>query len=176
MPDRPDSALGFFPPAQVAQVVNRWRRLYDPYVDSIEPHITLVYPLNLTVEEWQIQRAAYTACLEGFAPFKILITRLNRFLSPALVLWLQPEDGGTIVRMHRQLEEHFPAYIQPPPPPFSFVPHMTVGFFDTLENLEAAQQKIAADLTRLEFEVSELVFAAETEQGKWGRVDGISLG
>jgi 2'-5' RNA ligase len=175
MPDRPDSALAIFPPAQVTQVVNRWRRLYDPNVDAIEPHITLFYPLNLSVEEWPAQRSVFTACLDGFAPFRIEITRLNRFLSPARVLWLQPEDGGTITRMYRRLEERFPAYVEPPPPPFSFVPHMTVGFFNALADLEEAQEKIASELTSLEFEVSEVSFAAQTEQGKWGRVDGIRL-
>jgi len=175
MPDRPESALAFFPPAAVAQVVNRWRRVYDPYVDTIEPHITLVYPLNLTAEEWPAQRAAFTACLEGFAPFPVEITRLNRFLSPGMVLWLEPEDGGQILRMYWKLQERFPAFIEPPVPPFTVVPHMTVGFFNSLEALETAQQKIAAELTCLEFELNELVFGAQITQGKWGRVDGIKL-
>jgi 2'-5' RNA ligase len=144
-------------------------------VDSIEPHITLVYPLRLTVEEWPAQWVAFAACLEGFAPFRIEITRLNRFLLPARVLWLQPEDGGIITRIYRRLEERFPAYVEPPLAPFSFVPHMTVGFFDTLAALEEAQEKIASELTRLEFEVSEVAFAAQTAQGKWGRMDGIRL-
>jgi 2'-5' RNA ligase len=175
MPDRPDSALAIFPPAQVTQVVNRWRRWYDPNVDTIEPHITLVYPLNLAVEEWPAQRATFAACLEGFAPFRIEITRLNRFLSPVRVLWLQPEDGGTITCMYRRLEERFPDYVEPPQPPFSFVPHMTVGFFNSAAALEEAQQKIASELTSLEFEVNEVAFAAQMAQGKWGRVDGIRL-
>ena len=175
MPDRPESALAFFPPASVAQVVNRWRRLYDPNVEAMEPHITLVYPINLTAEEWPAHRAAFAACLGGFAPFRVEITRLNRFLSSALVLWLQPEDGGTITRMYRRFAEHFPAYIVPLQSPLSFVPHMTVGFFDSLEALQEAEQKIAAELTCLEFEVNELVFGTQTEQGKWGRVDGIKL-
>ncbi len=176
MPDRPDSALFFFPPAAVAQVVNRWRRVYDPTVDTIEPHITLVYPLNLTTQEWPAQRAAFAACLEDFGPFHVEITRLNRFITPGLVLWLEPEDGGTIRRMYRRLEEHFPAFIEPPPPPFSMTPHMTVGFFDQIEALERAQHAIAAELTCLEFDLTELVFGASLGQGKWGRVDGILLG
>jgi 2'-5' RNA ligase len=176
MPDRPDSALLFFPPAAVAQVVNRWRRIYDPNVDTIEPHISLVYPFNLTAAEWPAQRTAFAASLEGFGPFHIQITRINRFLSPGLVLWLEPEDGGVIVRMYRRLEEHFPTLIEPPRPPFSVVPHMTVGFFDRLEDLEVAQQHIAAELTCLEFDVTELVFGASIGQGKWGRVDAIRLG
>ena len=176
MPERPESALAFFAPPAVAQVGNRWRRLYDPYVATIEPHITLVYPLNLTAEEWPVQRAAFAASLEGFSPFRVHITRPNRFLTPGMVLWLQPEDDGTIVQMYRRLEEHFPAYIEPPRPPFSFVPHLTVGFFKTLEVLEEAQQRIAAELTPLEFEVDELAFAAQTQPGKWGRLDGIPLG
>ena len=175
MPDKPDSALAIFPPAQVMQVVNRWRELYDPNVNAIDPHITLVYPLSLAVEAWPAQRAAFAACLEGIAPFLIEITRLNRFLSPALVLWLQPEDNGMINRMYRRLEKRFPAYIEPPQPPFSFVPHMTVGFFQSIEALEEARQNITNELTCLEFEASEVVFAAQTEQGKWGRVDGIRL-
>ena len=44
-----------------------------------------------------------------------------------------------------------------------------------LAALEEAQEKIASELTRLEFEVSEVAFAAQTAQGKWGRMDGIRL-
>jgi 2'-5' RNA ligase len=175
MPDKADSALFFFPPAAVAQVVNRWRRIYDPNVDMIELHITLVYPFNLTTEEWPAQRAAFVTCLKGFTPFHIEIHRLNRFLSPGLVLWLEPEDGGVIIQMYRRLEERFPAFIETPRPPFSIVPHMTVGFFDSLEDLEEAQQRIAAELTCLEFEVNELVFGASIGQGRWRRVDSIRL-
>jgi 2'-5' RNA ligase len=175
MREKPDSALAIFPPAKVIQLVNRWRRWYDPNVDVIEPHITLVYPLTLAVEEWPAKRTVFAACLEGFGPFRVKITRLNRFLSPGLVLWLQPEDSGTITRIYRRLEERFPAYVEPPQPPFSFVPHMTVGFFNSLTALEEAQQKIASELTSLEFKVSEVAFAAQTAQGKWGRVDGIRL-
>jgi 2'-5' RNA ligase len=175
MPDRPDSALFFFPPPEVAQVVNRWRKVYDPNVDSIDPHISLVYPFNLTAVEWPAQRAAFVASLQGFCPFHIEITRLNRFINPGLVLWLEPDDGGEIVHMFYHLQERFPAFIDLPRPPFSMVPHMTVGFFDTLADLEQAQHNIAAELTCLEFDVTELVFGASIGQGKWGRVDGIEL-
>jgi len=176
MPDRPDSALFFFPPAEVAQVVNRWRRVYDPNVDSIEPHITLVYPFLLTAQDWPAQRAAIAACLEGCPSFHVEITRLNRFVTPGLVLWLEPEDGGAIVRMFHLLQAHFPEFIELPRPPFAVVPHMTVGFFDQIEALEEAQHHIVAELTRLEFDITELVFGASIGQGKWGRVDGIRLG
>ncbi len=170
-----DSALVIIPPAQVSQVVSRWCRWYDPNMEAIEPHITLFYPLNLTVEEWTAQRAAFSACLEGFTPFRVEMTRLNRFLSPMPILWVQPEDGGTIQRMYQRLEERFPEYIEPSQPLFSFVPHMTVGFFNSLATLEEAQEKIASELTRLEFEVSEVAFVAQTAQGHWGRVGGIRL-
>ena len=129
----------------------------------------------VAVEDWPAQKPAFAACLEGFAPFHIVIRRLNRFLTPGLVLWLEPEDGGVILRMYRRLEEHFPAFIIPPPPPLSMTPHMSVGFFDQIEDLEEARQKIAAELTCLEFEVTELVFGAPIGLGQWGKVDGIEL-
>ncbi len=179
MPEKAESALAIFPPAPVAQVVDRWRRLYDPYVDNMEPHITLVYPLKLSVAEWFTRRDAFAACLESFTPFRIQIHRLNRFLSPAMVLWLEPEDGGMITRMYKLLEDSFPAFIDPPQPPFSFVPHMTVGFFSSLAGLEKAQQEISAELPGLElaFQVNEVAVGASLAgQGKLEKIDIIRLG
>ena len=80
MAEKTDSAKAIFPPVQVAWAVNRWRRMYDPYVKAIGPYVKLFYLLKLAMEAWLAQRTAFTACLEGFPPFRIEITRLDSFL------------------------------------------------------------------------------------------------
>jgi 2'-5' RNA ligase len=169
-----ESALAIFPPAEISQTIDSWRRVYDPYVAIIPPHITVVYPLGIPPQVWPEVRPIFIQCLAQFQPFQIKITTLNSFLSPQLVLWLQPEDNKVIRNLHTVLEERFPGYI--PRGPLTFVPHLTLGFFVSRKKLEQAQRKISRELEHMEFMVEELVYAALGEDKRWELVDHLPLG
>lgn len=169
-----ESALAIFPPAEISQTIDRWRRVYDPYVAITPPHITVVYPLGMPPQVWPEVRPIFIQCLAQFKPFQVKITTLNSFLSPQLVLWLQPDDNEVISSLHMVLEERFPGYI--PRGPLTFVPHLTLGFFVSRKKLEQAQRKISRELEQMEFVVEELVYAALGEDKRWELVDHLSLG
>jgi 2'-5' RNA ligase len=169
-----ESALAIFPPAEISQTINRWRQIYDPYVDIIPPHITVVYPLGISPQVWPEVRPIFVQSLEQFQPFQVKISTLNCFLSPQIVLWLQPEENEIICSMHTVIEERFPGYIHRGS--LNFVPHMTLGFFESRKKLEQAQQKISRELKPIEFMVDKLVYATLGEAKRWELVDHLPLG
>jgi 2'-5' RNA ligase len=169
-----ESALAIFPPAEIMQNINRWRQIYDPYVDIIPPHITVVYPLGISPQAWTEVRPIFLQIVGQFQPFKVKINTLNSFLTPQIVLWLQPENSEVISDLHLVIEERFPGYIHRDALPF--VPHMTLGFFASPKKLEQAQRKICKELKPMEFTVDELIYAALGEDKRWKLVDHLPLG
>jgi len=169
-----ESALAIFPSAEISQTIDRWRRVYDPYVALIPPHITVVYPLGISPQVWPEVRPIFIQSLAQFQPFQVKITTLNSFFSPQMVLWLQPEENEVISCLHTVLEERFPGFI--PRGPLTFVPHLTLGFFVSRKKLEQAQYKISREFKSMEFTVEELVYAALGEGKRWELVDHLPLG
>jgi 2'-5' RNA ligase len=164
-----DGALFIAPPQRVQAKIVPWRRIYDPeHWRLIPPHITVAYPF-VRAEDWPAAQPALAECLAAFPPFWITLSELAAFEQPEVVLWLRPDDEGALVRIHVALAELFPTYF--PPGPLPFVPHLTLGFFDSVAGLTQARAAIAARLSRLwrplRFRVAALHYAVCAAGGVW---------
>lgn len=164
-----DGGLGLLPSRRVRARVIPWRRLYDPeHWRTIPPHITLAYPF-VRQEDWAAFRPALEGCLAAFRPFWVTLARLGVFEDPQAVLWFRPDDGGMITRIYSALSQRFPSYMQTGPLPF--VPHLTVGFFDSREAMDAAKARIEAAWQPLRFRVRALEYAVYCEDCVWRMID-----
>ncbi len=173
-----DGALLLLPSRRVQARVIPWRRLYDPeHWRTIPPHITLAYPF-VRQEEWTALRPALAGCLAAFRPFWVTMARLGSFEAPQAVLWFRPDDGGTITRIYSTLSQCLApcaqSYMQPGPLPF--VPHLTVGFFDSSEELDAAKARVEAAWQPLRFRARALQYAVHCADCVWRMVDELPLG
>ena len=167
------SGLGVFPSADIAAQVNRWRRDYDYAVDIIAPHITVTYPPFVPEADWALARPQLAACIGELEPFDVALRTTNIFESPARVLWLVPEDGGCLLHIQAILAERFPQYV--PAMELPYVPHMTLGFFDSPEAQAVARARVESELSPMRFHVAELIFMVHT-QGVWAWHDRLPLG
>lgn len=166
-------ALFITPSQRVQAKIVPWRRIYDPaHWRLIRPHITVAYPF-VRAEEWPAARPALVECLRAFPPFWITLAELAAFEQPGAVLWLRPDDGGALARIHAALAASFPAHF--PPDPLSFVPHLTVGFFDSVTELAQARETIAAVWQPLRFRVAGLRYAVCAAGGLWRTCDAAPL-
>ena len=168
-----DGALGVFFSKEVSQVIDKWRRVYLPQHREIPPHITVVYPPFVPLDEWPSVRAAVAECLRAFHHFDVTLKELGTFPGPPHVLWLKPEDGGNLSRIHAALVERCPSYVSDPA---SYVPHVTVGLFDTQEALSKARDAIPAEIVPLHFRVDELSYAVRGGYGVWYVYEQLVLG
>ncbi len=173
-PIRGDGALTVVLPEELHRRILPWRRAYDAKHIHIPSNITVVYPPFVREPEWAAARSALAQVLAGFSTFETTIRTVGGFGGEPLVLWLKPEDEGTLARIHAALEDAFPAWV--PPMPWEFVPHVTIGFFDTEAALENARRHILSELEPMRWRVSALSYLTMGEDGVWRVLDRLALG
>jgi len=169
-----DSGLGFFPPREIGLEIDRWRRIYDPHHEGIRPHITVAYPPFIPEKDWGMNRPALVELLKNFQPFSVTLRELGTFAGSPSVLWLRPEDDGNLSRLHSALAGHLPAYILTLP--VGYVPHLTLGFFESQEALAEAQKAILSEIKPLHFQADELIYMVFGDDGVWRTRDRLALG
>jgi 2'-5' RNA ligase len=169
-----DSALIVVVPEVLSREIAAWRRAYDPNHRAIPPHITVVYPPFVPVDKWPQARAGLASRIRQFEPFEVVFRELATFEGPPAVLWLRPEDGGILSRLNAAIAELMPEYVAALL--FEYVPHLTIGFFASGEELEAARHAVDASLPPLRFRVEALAYTVFDAQGSWHKYDEVLLG
>lgn len=174
IPKPGDGALLILPSRRVSARIVPWRRVYDPeHWRLIPPHVTVAYPF-VREEAWAGVREDFVRALAAFPPFWITLADLGTFEHPQSVLWLRPDDGGMLARIHAALTAQFPDYVQGGP--LGFIPHLTVGFFDTQEDMATATATIAAAWQPIRFRVRALTYMTLCPDSSWCVCDAIPLG
>ncbi len=59
-----------FPEFQNINTINEIRETYDPFVNNVSPHITLVFPFESKIKEYQLRNWMNEA-LKGVKPFNV---------------------------------------------------------------------------------------------------------
>lgn len=100
------------------------RRKYDPTVDLIEPHLTVVFPVPESLGKGNLVRHC-TAVLQGWRPFPVAAGPLTK--SPDHWLFLTLRQGADVVtELYRDLHGGLLAdYARPE----IFQPHLGLGHF-----------------------------------------------
>ena len=157
-----------------AAYVDTFRRRYDPHVDLIMPHITLAFAAELDACDWMPFRSRIQAALADMPPFDLQVRAVDTF-PDSLVLWLKPDDpDGQVATLRNCIMSTFHGVEFDHAD--NFVPHISIGFFETPEQLEAARTVVARELVPFTFHVSYLSFLQADEGNVWRCVDTVELG
>jgi len=124
-----------------ARRVNKFRKRYDPQVDLIEPHITLMFPVPESIGENNLINHLKSV-LRGRQPFPIHLQGLQRSWDDYLFLVVQ-EGKTDIIGLHNEIYTGVLADCRKAELPY--VPHLTLGVFaknanEYSEALEAAKR------------------------------------
>lgn len=116
-------ALASFPEADTV-FIDRIRRKYDPTVDLIETHLTVVFPVPESLGKGELVRHC-TAVLQGWRPFPVTAGPLVK--SPDHWLFLTLRQGAAVVtELYRDLHSGLLGdYARPE----IFQPHIGLGYF-----------------------------------------------
>jgi 2'-5' RNA ligase len=161
-------------PRQISARIDRWRSRYDPSFRNVPPHITVTCPPFVPHEEWERVQPLAVRCLARFAPFRVQLEHLDVFWGSPSYLWLAPEDGGSLTRIHQALTQLIPEYM--PPLPFVYLPHVTIGAFSSDCDLLVAKEAIHSAWKPCLFELTELVYTAPDERSVWCVCSHLPLG
>lgn len=125
-----------FPQIENAEIIDELRDRYDPLAPLIRPHITLAFPFET---DWSADRVQgiLTDVARDVAPFELRLSGLSR-QSDAFGHWLflnLSDETGALSLLHRRL---YADGLRAFRPAAAFVPHMTLGRFETAEAMERA--------------------------------------
>lgn len=168
------TALGIIPPSDVCDVIDPWRRKYEPLAVHFPPHITLVYPPFIQPEEWPVFSLELADCLASVEPFEIRLEQIELFKGFPMALWILPVDQGQLAGLRTELEGRFPHQIQALP--FDYTPHLSVGTFNDLAALEAARSAVEAAWQPQQFLVDRVFFLVQQAGGRWSMRDFLRIG
>lgn len=169
-----ESGLAIFTPASVNARLAKWTRAFNPYHDLIAPHITVAYGGFAPIDAWRMNRPAFAKVIGAIQPFEVTLTSTGIFESDEFVLWLKPEDDGSLMQLRSALAQKFPLYFPADLRPY--VPHLTIGFFESRDALLQAQSIVRNELTPIRFRADVVTFMVFGEEGKWGNADHLHLG
>jgi 2'-5' RNA ligase len=167
-------ALVILLPRKVTQQIAGWRARFDPYHLTIPAHITVMYPPFISLPDWPDARVALAYVVAGLPAFDVALARAGAFQAPQHVLWLDPQDDGTIRRLEERVRNHLG--LAPSPPPFEFTPHVTLGFFEDEAALHQAEAEVSATLTPVTFRAERVAYFVCQDDRTWRPVEELSLG
>jgi 2'-5' RNA ligase len=117
-------ALVFYPKTDQASI-NEIRHKYDPMVDLIEPHVTVLFPVSEQIGEDNLI-THIESVVKNHAPFEVHLGGFHKSADHWLFLTLQ--RGNEEVRaLHRSLYTGPLANLRRDD--IEFVPHVSLGFF-----------------------------------------------
>ncbi len=169
-----DRGLVALLPLHIRAAVDIWRRAHDPNSDVVPPHITVAYPPFVPEEQWPGVRLAVRQCLSRFHPFQILLHGLGTFETDHYVLWLRVEDEGQLSRIRAALMHCLPQYV--PALPFDYVPHVTIGIFESRSDMDKVQEVVRPNMKPQRFTVRRLTYLSPDQRGVWSVCSHIPLG
>jgi poly(A) polymerase len=166
-----ETGLIILPPPEVRTEVDMWRRIFKAYQGSMTPHITIVYPF-VPQKIWEASRRATVDTLRNIHPFKVKLRELGAFIHDESVLWLKPEDGDKLLKIRAKIQQIFSTHM--PASSLAYVPHLTLGFFKSVQELHKARKTVQKQIEPLEFTVDKIIYAVFIDVG-WRIHDHINL-
>jgi 2'-5' RNA ligase len=121
-------SLVYYPQIDISKI-NEFRRKYDPYVDVIDAHITMVFPVPDKIGKDALTKHIDKK-LSNWNPFEITINGLKKSWDHWLFLVLQ-EGEQEVVKLHDDLYTGILGpYVRSD---IEFIPHIGIGLFVTGE-------------------------------------------
>jgi len=153
-----------FPPKDVQDAANSYRKRFDPHYSLIPPHLTL-----REAEPWDpptLERAVehLSAVAAELPPADVTLNRFSTFYPVANVVYMALGNPDPLVRMHEAICR---GPLKLKESKYSFTPHLTVAQNvgnDEMHDIYASLRPKPLSLT---FRVDRIHLLYQTENGAW---------
>lgn len=117
--------IAMFPSKALQDIVNSYRKRYDPHYALIPPHITLKYPFDMEDHEIAETINKIREIAKTIPPIPIKVTKVSSFHPVNNVLYLKVEEDEHLNELQNKLNQEEVGLEDNRH--YSFVPHLTIG-------------------------------------------------
>lgn len=161
-----------FPSKKLQDIVNSYRKRYDPNYSLIPPHITIKYPFDSTEENIHKVAKYLEEVSADMRPFLLRVLKVSTFQPVNNVIYLKIEPTSDLVALQQKLQND----LMGSDSEFAFVPHITLG--QQLTNAEHAD--VFGQISMLDLRHEEMIdrfhLLYQLENGSWTVYETFRLG
>jgi 2'-5' RNA ligase len=165
--------IAIFPSKKLQDLVNSYRKRYDPHYALIAPHLTLKDPFDVEDEdELKEMTRQIHEISDNIQPFNLNVYKVGSFHPVNNVIYFKVKEDESLNKLHEQLYQE-ELYTEKP---YNFVPHITLAqklpdeeHHDVLESLKMM------DIDHTE-PVDRFQLLYQLENGSWTVYETFHLG
>ena len=161
-----------FPSKSLQDLVNSYRKRYDPHYALIAPHLTLKNSFEASEDNAKQFANQLREIAKGFEPFPLKTTKISSFQPVNNVIYLKVEPEQNLEDLHNKINQQF----NEDKLDYSFVPHITVG--QKLSNDEHSDVFGSLRMLKMEHEetIDRFHLLYQLENGAWTVFETFRLG
>jgi 2'-5' RNA ligase len=164
--------IALFPSKKLQDLVNSYRKRYDPHYALVPPHLTLKTAFEASEDEVKMIAQELHKAAEDAKPLKISIKKVSSFSPVNNVIYLKVEPTEELQELHEKL--HTGSLNSQPE--YSFVPHITIG-----QNLSDDEHSdVLGSIKMLDIQHEEVIdrfhLLYQLENGSWTVYETFLLG
>lgn len=171
-----ETAIIIVPPPDICAYADHYRSLYMPdQVQAIEPHVTVLSPF-VPYDRLDEARPKLVEALAECSHTRLSLRSFGIFQEEG-VLFLELADHERVLAIYRAIFARFPEC-----PAYggkhgeNWRPHMTVGSFSDLAELEKVHAKLAVQNLYIGFDIKQVVVKCKMDDGIWDTWAELPLG
>ncbi len=164
--------IALFPSKKIQDLVNSYRKRYDPHYALVPPHLTLKTAFEANDEDIEVITDELRKIAQLTSPIKLSIKKVSSFYPVNNVIYLKVEPTEELIELHEKL--HTGGLNSQPE--YAFVPHITIG--QKLSDDEHSD--VLGSLKMLDVQHEEMVdrfhLLYQLENGSWTVYETFLLG
>lgn len=152
-----------FPPKDIQDIANSYRKRYDPHYSLIPPHITLKEPFRMKESEMEEAIQALKRIANDIEPFTIQINKVSTFAPVTNTIYFKIEPNEQLREINDKLNQ----------PPFSdnrehaFVPHITLAQKLVSDEYSDVFGRLKMENFQFEAEIDRFQLLYQLDNGSW---------
>ncbi|MGZ4160938.1 MAG: YjcG family protein [Neobacillus sp.] len=161
-----------FPSKKLQDLVNSYRKRYDPHYALISPHLTLKNGFEATEEEAVQFAGKLREIADNHKPFSIKTSKISSFKPVNNVIYFKVDSTEELMSLYADVNQEFNEQNLE----YAFVPHITIG--QNLSNDEHSDVYGSLRMTKLDHEetVDRFHLLYQLENGSWTVYETFRLG
>lgn len=163
--------IAVFPQKSVQDIVNSYRKRYDPHYSLIPPHITLKEKFDLPEEKVDEAAEKLESISKQFKAFTIKFHKVSHFHPTSNTIYLAIENSEPLIQLHNRIKDVF----EPVDSPYDYIPHLTIGQKMSDDELHDVYGSLRMRNFELETKIDRFHLLYQLENGVWNIYQSFQL-